>query len=225
MQNIAIILAGGTGSRFSHIKPKQFFSIKNKEIIQYTTEAFLSCNINHIIIVCHQDFYNHTKELFHNIKNVTVILGGATRFRSSLNALEYINETQYNNVHNINVLIHDAARPLISTEIIHNCILELEKNKAVVVAIPVYETIVRVKDGIMQESLNREEIFINQTPQCFNFNLIYNAYKKTTHHNFTDDASVLQNLYNIKIIHGSKKNIKITNQEDLSLAEFYLNLK
>ena len=216
---IAVIVAGGVGSRFESSVPKQFYKINEKQIIEYAAEPFLEISdIYKIIIVCHKDYLEHTCRLFEGEDKVSVIVGGATRFHSSFNALKYIKD----NFSCENVLIHDAARPLISKDIIQKCINELRNHKAVTVAIPVTDTILRVQNTEILEIPNREEMYINQTPQCFNFELIYNCFKNAQHSNFTDDCSAVLGLCEIKIVLGDKNNIKITNKDDIKIMKAYL---
>jgi 2-C-methyl-D-erythritol 4-phosphate cytidylyltransferase len=217
---IAVIVAGGVGSRFESSMPKQFYKINEKQIIEYSVEPFLELDdIHKVIIVCHEDYFKHTRLLFEDKKKVSVIVGGKTRFHSSFNALEHIK----NNFNCENVLIHDAARPLISKDIIKNCINQLKNHKAVTVAIPATETILHVQNNSIVEIPNREEMYINQTPQCFNFDLIYNCFKNAQHSSFTDDCSVVLGSCNIKIVLGNKNNIKITNKDDVKIMQNYLN--
>ena len=216
---IAVIVAGGVGSRFESSVPKQFYKINEKQIIEYAVEPFLKISdVYKIIIVCHKDYLEHTRRLFEGEDKISVIVGGETRFHSSFNALEYIKD----NFSCENVLIHDAARPLISKDIIQKCINELRNHKAVTVAIPVTDTIIRVQNGKILEIPKREEMYINQTPQCFKFDLIYNCFKNVQHCNFTDDCSVVLGSCDIKIVLGDKNNIKITNKDDIKIIKAYL---
>ncbi|MFT4967602.1 MAG: 2-C-methyl-D-erythritol 4-phosphate cytidylyltransferase [Candidatus Deianiraeaceae bacterium] len=217
--NVAIILAGGNGSRFGKNIPKQFTKVAGKEIIEYSTTTFLDIpEISKVVIVCHTNWIEHTKLLFQTKypdKNIEIIEGGKTRFISSKNALEHL---EIGNVGN--VLIHDAARPMISKEIIKECLKELQKHKAVTVAVPVKDTIIQVNGDIISSIPNRNNMLLNQTPQCFDFHTIYPIYQQIniipedSQLFLSDDCSVVLNHMDIKVVNGSNGNIKITHKND-----------
>ena len=213
--NIAIIVAGGSGMRFGGEIPKQFVKMNGKEVISYCVETFFGIEeIDKIVIVCHKDWIAHTQKLFTENKKISVICGGGNRFESSFNGLKFIHENGW--IHS-NALIHDAARPFISMEIIKNCISNLEEFSAVSVSIPVVDTIVLAKDGFVVEVLDRSKLFGNQTPQCFWFETIWSAYNFAETDKFTDDISVvLANGGKVRILDGDFKNKKITKIEDIS---------
>jgi 2-C-methyl-D-erythritol 4-phosphate cytidylyltransferase len=225
--NIAIIVAGGSSTRFGGTIPKQFVKINKMEVIEYCVETFASIEeIAHIIVICHKNFINHAQELFKNKKKISIICGGNTRFESSFNGLEYIRQ---NYSTNSNVLIHDAARPFISKEIILKCIKKLNENSGVIVAMPAIETISIVKNGIIDEIPERQNIFMHQTPQCFWFEEIYASYKKVLsqktqdYSKLTDDCAVfIKNFGKPCVVIGSLQNKKITTKEDLSEMKKFL---
>lgn len=212
--NIAVIVAGGSGLRFGGKIPKQFVKINGKEVISYCVETFSGIEeIDKIVIVCHKDWIVHTQELFAKNKKISVIRGGESRFESSFNGLKFIHE---NGWINSNVLIHDAARPFVSMEIIQNCITSLGEFSALSVSIPVIDTIVLVNNGFVDKVLDRSTLMGNQTPQCFWFEKIWNAYISAKSDNFTDDISViLENCGKVRIFDGDSTNKKITKMEDI----------
>ena len=212
--NIAVIVAGGSGLRFGGEIPKQFMKMNGKEVISYCVETFSGIEeIDKIVIVCHQDWMTHAQSLFAKNKKISVICGGGSRFNSSFNGLKFIHQ---NGWVNSNVLIHDAARPFVSAEIIQNCIASLEEFSALSVSIPVIDTIVLVKDGFVEKVLDRSKLFGNQTPQCFWFEEIWSAYNFAKTDKFTDDISVvLANGGKVRILEGDSKNKKITKMEDI----------
>lgn len=208
--NVAIVLAAGTGKRFDENNPKQFFKINEKEVVRYSVEIFSSFSeIQKIIVVTCKDYLSFTQKLFKSDPKVEVIAGGAERSESSRNAITHLKNTETKNV-----LIHDAARPFVSKEIIQNCLDALQKNKAVVVAVPSTQTVSIVEDGKIVSIPDRKTIYIHQTPQCFDYNLIYNAFQSTKEI-FTDDVSVVFQKTDIKIVFGDEKNIKITTKMDV----------
>ncbi len=212
--NIGIILAAGKGERFGGEIEKQFCYLNNKMIIDYSISAFQKAkNIHQIIIVTSEKWIEKLNNLY---SDHTIVKGGKTRQESALNALEICPKNT------TNVLIHDAARPFIKTSLIEQSIDYLKEYQAVVVSRQATDTIMRVKNKKIIKMEDRKDFFLNQTPQSFNYKLIYNAYKKEQK-NVTDDISLINlEKTNYKIIEGSSYNIKITNSEDLLLAESIL---
>ncbi len=213
--NIAIILAGGSGTRFKSKIPKQYFKIGNKSIINYTIDAFeKSSLIDKIIIVVDKKYINDISKK--NPKHI-VVSGGKSRFESSYNGILACPKNSKK------VLIHDAARPFISQEIITSCIEALNKFEAVVTSIQTTDTVIRAKNMEVLQVEDRNQIFLNQTPQGFKYKTILDAHKNRTG-SVTDDISLLDlNKTKCKVIKGSKKNIKITTNDDIQFAMHILN--
>ena len=210
----AIIPAGGTSSRFGN-KNKLLEKINNKEVIKYTVEAFEKSEVDEIIICANISIMDELKEIFKNSQKVKIIEGGATRQESVFNGLQ-ASECDY-------VLIHDGARPMITTEMINLAIEEVITKKALTVATKTIDTIKEVSDGKIIKTIDRAKLYNTQTPQAFEYNLIKNAHQKLYGQNFTDDAGMLEQLgETVYIINGSYKNIKITTQNDIQIAKIYL---
>lgn len=213
--NIAIILAGGSGTRFKSKIPKQYFKIGNKSIINYTIDAFeKSSLIDKIIIVVDKKYINDISKK--NPKHI-VVSGGKSRFESSYNGILACPKNSKK------VLIHDAARPFVSQEIITSCIEALNNYEAVVTSIQTTDTVIRVKNMEILQVEDRNQIFLNQTPQGFKYKTILDAHKNRTG-SVTDDISLIDlNKTKCKVIKGSKKNIKITTNDDIQFAMHILN--
>lgn len=210
----AIIPAGGTSSRFGN-KNKLLEKINNKEVIKYTVEAFEKSEVDEIIICANISIMDELKEIFKNSQKVKIIEGGATRQESVFNGL-HASECDY-------VLIHDGARPMITTDMINLAIEEVITKKALTVATKTIDTIKEVSDGKIIKTIDRAKLYNTQTPQAFEYNLIKNAHQKLYGQNFTDDAGMLEQLgETVYIINGSYKNIKITTQNDIQIAKIYL---
>mgnify|MGYP001391245663 CR=1 FL=1 len=205
--NSAIIVAGGSGSRFSKKKPKQFFKINGREIFSISIETFLKHpKINEVIIVSHKDWKEYIQHQFPDCK---IVLGGKRRQDSAYNGLCAVSSDSKN------VLIHDAARPFISREIISNCLSQLELYEVCCPVIDVVDSLI-LSDCNHLTPLNRTQVHIVQTPQCFKTKII----KKVLNKNLegTDELGMLLKLYpktKIKLIPGDEKNKKITTQNDL----------
>lgn len=211
----AIIPAGGTSSRFGN-KNKLLEKINGKEVIKYTIEAFEASNVDEIIICANISIIDELKKLFNDSPKVKIIEGGATRQESVFNGLK-ADECDY-------VLIHDAARPMITLDIINNVIEEVKIKKALTVATKTIDTIKEVENGEIIRTIDRAKLYNTQTPQAFEYNLIKNAHLKLYGQNFTDDAGMLEALgQTVYIIIGSYKNIKITTHNDIDIAKIYLS--
>lgn len=210
----AIIPAGGTSSRFGN-KNKLLEKIYDKEVIRYTIEAFEKSDVDEIIICANINIIEELKEIFKNSQKVKIIEGGATRQESVFNGLK-ASECDY-------VLIHDGARPMISTDLINSAIEEVKTKKALTVATKTIDTIKEVIDGKIVRTIDRAKLYNTQTPQAFEYNLIKDAHMKLYGKNFTDDAGMLEELgQTVYILNGSYKNIKITTQNDIDIAKIYL---
>ncbi len=236
LKNICVVLAGGTGKRLSLDTPKQFISLKGIPVIEYSINIFnLHSKIDKILIVCNSNYINFLKELvdFSKYPKVCdIISGGKERYLSTKNAINYIkqnisnNKGDFNNLDDCNLLFHDAARPLITNNIIDDVISSLDYHKAVTVAIPSTDTLYKLNDdkNTIDFIPDRSYYYKAQTPQAFRLSLIDNAYNKALNDsNFipTDDCSVVVNYTNCKpyIVKGSNDNIKITYDIDIEIAE------
>jgi len=212
--NLAIILSGGTGKRFDKSKPKQFYKLNKKTILETSVEKFVNSNLfNHIIVVSHEDFFKSTKKLFNN-KNIKVILGGDNRQKSvfkGLSAAKPLNPKY--------VLIHDAVRPFFTMNLLKRILRKLEGDISVIPSINVYDS-ARYFKNMKYTNISRENLKLIQTPQGYCFNSIYEAHKKNDESIHTDDSMILYELKNkIKLIKGEKMNFKITTKEDYNIGK------
>ena len=216
VKNIAIILAGGSGIRFGGGTPKQFEILDGKEIIDYSLKVFFDHDaIDDIIIVSHK---NWIKKLKKKYNNCIIVEGGNTRKESSYLGLKACPENTKN------VLIHDASRPFISNAIISSCIKSLEDYSAVNLSYPTKDSVSYIKNNMVDSMLDRKNIYLNQTPQSFRYEVILNAHEKFPNINATDDITIAKNadvkVYNLK---GDRDNIKITYKEDLKIGKMIIN--
>jgi len=207
--NSAIILGGGLSERFGADIPKQFIEFNNKKIIDYSIHTFLNNNlINEVIIVVPVPWIDLIKKKY---KRCKVVNGGSTRFESMLNGYNQISNQSKN------ILIHDAARPLVSQEIIDKCINHLNKYDAACPYIDIVDSIVS-KNKKSINYLNRDEIKKIQTPQGFKRNILDDFSKREP---FGSDDISMAIHYNkdisVKFFKGENKNFKITNNIDMHL--------
>lgn len=224
MSVCAIIAAGGRGVRMASKINKQFLYLNNKPIIALTIEKFnQSVMIEKIIIVVPEewiDFVSRSIVKKYNFsKVVKIIKGGDTRQESIFAGIKELDKTDSV------VVIHDAVRPLIEPQLIECVIKKGKETGAAIVAIRAHDTIKQLNNNTIEKTLNRELIWLAQTPQVFHKEIILRANQKAVKENFiaTDDSSLVERMgYPVEIIEGSNTNIKITNPSDLALAEFYL---
>ena len=223
--NGVVIVAAGSGSRMKRDINKQFIKLDGKEIIAYTIEKFYkSEDIDDIVIVIKE---NEEKYFIENIinkygfDNIKLAYCGKERQDSVYNGIKKLNRNCEI------VLIHDGARPFVNEDIIKNSIEEAKENNAVVVGVPVKDTIKVVdSDGNIVDTPNRSLLWSVQTPQSFKYEIITKAYEYAYSNDYygTDDAMLVEHIgYNVKMIEGSYDNIKITTEEDLHFGIQILN--
>ena len=217
MKKNAIILAAGKGDRMKSSIPKQFLLINNKPILIHVLEKFT--DFDKIIIAINKNQIKYWEEICkkHNVKTPHLVSnGGRTRFHSVKNALDKIDNDAI-------IAIHDAARPIVSKKLIATLLSNVRDGKGTVPMIQINDSI-RKKSGSNTIMVNRENILIVQTPQCFIAKDIKKSYKVRYSKKFTDDASVFEaDGGKIKQIDGEISNIKITNKQDLKIINSIMN--
>lgn len=217
-----IIVAGGTGSRMGSEIPKQFLQLNGRPVLMHTIDAFHSAaTAPEIILVLNADFHQYWKDLcleYNFSIPHQLVKGGEHRFHSVRNGLKSITQPAI-------VAIHDAVRPCISHEIINLAFRQAEAVGNAVVAVKSRDSIRQsTKTGTI--SLNRDDIYLIQTPQVFKSELLQKAYEQEYRKDFTDDASVVEESgVEIKLIPGDTRNLKITYPEDILIAQNYLGSK
>ncbi len=220
LKKVAIIVAGGTGTRMGAEIPKQFILLANKPVMMHTLEKFHQSNCE-LIVVLNVDYHDQWKSLCkqHSFEIPhTLIKGGRNRFESVKNGLKSISE-------NALVAIHDAVRPLIAIETINNAFECADRNGNAVVVVPSKDSLRKVEND-NSYSVPRSDYFIVQTPQIFEKSTLDKAYKEEFRNEFTDDASVVEKLgVKIHLVEGKQSNIKITYKEDLAIAETLLKIQ
>ena len=228
----AVVLAAGKGSRMKMEQAKQYLMLGGKPVLVHALEPFQnSPMIQEIILVTGQAETDYCRSEIvepYGINKVrSIIPGGRERYESVWKALCLL-ESQ--NKLDGYIFIHDGARPLITKEIIERAYRDVRKWRACVVGMPVKDTIKQVdrERGIIG-SPDRSSLWIAQTPQVFETELLYSAFKRQIREDctgVTDDAMVveLQTGVSVRMTEGSYTNIKITTPEDLALAEAFLNM-
>lgn len=237
MRNIAVVLAGGVGSRVGGPVPKQFMLLQGRAVIEYSIDVFDRHEaIDEVAVVVHPDWRGEMEAIMarNSWKKLTkVIDGGSERYMSSLNAImayiDYPDDT--------NLLLHDAARPWVSKETVDRVVVALQHNEAVGVAIPSTDTVWEVHPDMNEEFRMKNEEFVMprfvariperrlmwraQTPQAFRLPLIRDAYQRALQDpqfRATDDCGVVRRYMpgvKIAVVEGSEQNRKITFAEDI----------
>lgn len=216
MKKYIIIVAGGSGSRMGSATPKQFLELLGLPILMHTLKKFQQVvDEGEIILALPEKEQNtwqslcekHQFDVPHQVVN-----GGESRFHSVQNALKKVEEKSI-------VAIHDGVRPLVSENVITNCLQAAKTHGAAIPTLPMQDSIRKISDN-GSEIADRSQFVLVQTPQCFQSDIILKAYQQDYQNSFTDDASVVEQLgYEIYLVEGNKENIKITTPEDLKMAE------
>jgi len=215
MNNYFIILASGQSKRFNSNKPKQFIRYKNKALFEHSLDKTISSKLFKKIILV----VNNKKQIKKKYpKNVLIIKGGKERSDSSLIALKYIKKFSP-----VNVLIHDAARPNFSINLLKKLINSLKTNKA---AVPVISSKDSIKYKVKKQlfNLKRENSYLTQTPQAFRFKEIYDLSIRQKN-KIQDEATLfIDNNLKIKFVRGETLNNKITFKEDVQNTKTYFGI-
>ena len=213
MKKVALIVAGGKGERMNTDIPKQFLVLNDLPILMHSLNAF--SHLDKIILVLPRAQIENWEELckqYNFILKHTVVAGGINRFGSVKNGLAKIDEGSI-------VAIHDGVRPLVSKNLIDKLIGATKKGNGIIPIVAVKDSIRKV-EGHKSKAVSRSALYKVQTPQCFFASTLKDAYKQNFSLFFTDDASVLEsNGGKIITILGEEKNLKITTEEDLRIAE------
>jgi 2-C-methyl-D-erythritol 4-phosphate cytidylyltransferase len=218
----AIIPAAGSGKRIN--AKKQFMEINGQPVLSVTVSVFDKCqSIDDVIVVAAKEDIELTKTLLKDNKKVkSVVEGGAERQDSVYNGLKAVVQDSDDDI----VVIHDAARPLVTKEIIAKAIMEVKVSNAVIVGVPAKDTIKTVSsDNVVLGTLDRGSIWQVQTPQVFRASVIKEAYERAQkiRYRATDDSKLVERMgIPVKMVMGSYENIKITTIEDVAVAEAVL---
>jgi 2-C-methyl-D-erythritol 4-phosphate cytidylyltransferase len=220
MKEYVIIVAAGSGKRMGAAIPKQFLQLAGKPILLHTMEKFLKHNPNiGIVLVLNAEYVAFWQELCHTLNiqiKHEIVCGGKERFHSVKNGLDAITEED------AIVAIHDAVRPLVSLKTIENCFLIACEKGAAVPVLHLTDSL-RITSNEGSAPVDRGKYRMVQTPQCFQINLLRQAYEQPFNDSFTDDASVVEAFgEHIHLLEGNREIIKITDPVDLRMAEAML---
>ena len=214
----AIILAAGSGSRFG--EKKQFKELNGKPIWFYSLNTFIqSESVDELILVIPNDSLETLKQSqvfisLNKTNNIKLVSGGESRKDSVFNGLKVVKKA-------IDIVcIHDAARPFIKASYIKHSVEACSEFDGAIIAIPSVDTVKKVDKQIIKNTIDRESLWMAQTPQTFKKDKLLYAIKNSSHLNITDESMLMEEAnFKIKLIEGDQSNFKITNEIDWELAK------
>jgi len=224
MSTIALIVAGGAGDRFGGDIPKQYRLVAGRPLMSWTIARFEdAAAIDRIVIVAAEEYLLHVNNSVVNPygfkKVLKIVPGGRTRGESVLRGIEAVPlATSY-------LAIHDAVRPLVRPSDIDLVVEEAKKNRAAVLGRPVSDTVKRARDGLILATLDRTNLFLAETPQVFQYDLVKEAYLagKQSGLDATDDAALVEALgFMVKLVPSSGPNPKLTTPDDMEFIRMML---
>jgi len=221
---IAIIVAGGSGTRAGGTLPKQFVEINKKPILAYTVDKFEnSIYVREIVIVVSGNYLEEAKRIvchYGYTKVSAVVEGGETRQQSVFNGLKHAKKLDYRYV-----LIHDAARPFVTDNDIRKISERIAETGCAILTVPVTDSVKNIDKAGNVTTLNRDDLYAVQTPQGFDLQLLLKAHEEAVSCGFSgyDDAVLTERIgVKTKLVHGGYHNFKITTAQDMILAKFLL---
>ncbi|MEI9956104.1 MAG: 2-C-methyl-D-erythritol 4-phosphate cytidylyltransferase [Ferruginibacter sp.] len=216
LKKIAVIVAGGTGTRMNNTVPKQFLLLDHKPILYYTINTFLqSYDDMQIILVLPEEHVAAGQEIidaFFDYNRIKITTGGRTRFHSVQNGLKLIEEESM-------VFVHDAVRCLLTTALILRCYTAATEYGSAIPVVDCKDSVRVLKDDD-SEPLERSTIKLVQTPQTFHSKILLPAFNIDYKDKFTDEATVVEAFgLKVHLVDGEENNIKITKPADLIIAQ------
>jgi ribitol-5-phosphate 2-dehydrogenase (NADP+) / D-ribitol-5-phosphate cytidylyltransferase len=221
-RTVAAVLAGGSGSRLGGDRPKQLQQVAGRTLLEHAVAAFdAAAEVDEVVVVIVADWLDVVAAALSRAgfgKVSAVLPGASTRSGSTATALGALGEGE------CNVLIHDAARPLVEHRVIRDCVRALDRYEAVLTAIPSPDTVVEVSDATLTSVPLRARSWLAQTPQGFHASTIRRAYELARgdrDFEATDDASVVLRYLpdvSVRVVEGSPRNLKVTVPDDLLLV-------
>lgn len=216
MKKIAVIVAGGSGSRMENSIPKQFLLLNNKPVLYYSINSFLQAYDDlEIILVLPEEHVAAGQEIidaFFDYSRIRITIGGRTRFHSVQNGLQLVTEESI-------LFVHDAVRCLVTVDLIRRCYEAAIENGS---AIPVIDSkdSLRLVTSDGNEALDRTAVKLVQTPQTFHSKILVPAYQIDYKDKFTDEATVVEAFgLKVRLVEGEENNFKITRPGDLLIAQ------
>lgn len=222
--NIHIVVAAGSGSRYGGNLPKQFCNLNGRPLLMTTLERLHECTPDwRLIVVLSREMVEEWKgmcgEHGFNVAH-DIVIGGPTRAHSVKNAIDSISSAA-----NGLISVHDAARPVVTAGLIKSLLEGIREADGVIPACKVTDSIRRMGPDGSSVAVDRSALRSVQTPQIFHSDKLKDAYRQELRPDFTDDASVMESAgyTNLRLVDGDPHNIKVTNPGDMAIAELYLS--
>ncbi len=217
---VLLVPAGGRGTRFGSDTPKQFLPLAGMSVLAWSLKAFDGL-VARAVVACDPAWGTSTREAARAVSfPVALVAGGETRLRSVAAALDGVQEPL--------ALVHDAVRPLVDRACIEACIAALAEAEAAVVAVPCAPTVKRVRDDHVEATIERDALWLAQTPQGFRTAAGRVAYERALREGWSasDDAQLLERIgVRVRVVRGHAENFKITERADLAMAEAILSAR
>ncbi len=215
-----ILVAGGKGLRMGAETPKQFHLVNGRPLVMHTFDAFSAFfgRATFLLVLPEMEIgrWKHLCVDYDFTVPHEIVEGGPTRYHSVKNALLYVDDKSL-------VFIHDAVRPLVSSETIMSCLKVARIHGAAIPVAPLTDSIRMVESGLSQ-SVERDKYMLVQTPQVFRSEILKKAYLQAYHDAFTDDAAIVENIGQpLHLVVGDADNIKVTRPGDLGYVEVVLS--
>ena len=217
MKIAAILVAAGTGSRFGGEIPKQCLPLRGKPVLRHAAEALLPF-VDLLQPVGDAELIGPA---LRSIGHLPIVSGGAER-QDSVRAGLYALEAHAPDF----VLVHDAARPFIPPGTVEAVLAALARHPGAIPALPISDTLKRARDGIIVETVSRENLFRAQTPQGFHYPVLLRLHRQAGHSLATDDAALLEAAgLSVALVAGAEQNVKLTVPADLPRLEYFLGAR
>jgi len=219
MQSLAILVAAGRGERMGAVRPKAFLDLAGEALVLRSARVFDAApSVEAIVAVVPGPDVESARSLLGPVRKLRAVVPGGDRRQDSV--LEGLKQAPagFDGV----VLVHDAARPLVDVALVEAVVREAAAAGAALPVLPVVDTVKRLRDGLVVETLDREELGAAQTPQGFRFPLLVEAYEAAFRDGVTvtDEAMAVERIgAPVRAVPGSPRNRKITTPEDLAWAE------
>lgn len=223
MKTYALIVAAGRAVRFGGAVPKQFREICGKPLLSWTISRFQQASsIDAIAVVVADEHLLYTSQKivdpFGFTKVQKIVVGGETRQESVLKGLRSLP------ISTRLVAIHDGARPLTRPSDIDRVVQMAQTERAAMLAVPATDTVKRVRDGYIIGTLERDSLYLAQTPQVFDYDLIFDAHRSVdANAAFSDDASLVEARgFKVRVVEPSSPNVKVTHTDDWAVVQAFL---
>ena len=226
---VAIVPAGGSGTRLNASQPKQFLELAGKPLLAHTVARFVSSPlIEEIVVVLPREGFDRYRGLmapwFEEVERLTMVPGGDSRQDSVWSGMSTL-ESSFEGW----VVVHDGARPLVTEEVIREVVEAGKRFGGALAGLPVEETLKEVNtEAVVLGTIDRSRYYRAQTPQCFRHQVLREAFQRARADGFsgTDEAQLVERTgAPVHVVPGSVQNLKVTTREHLALAEYYLELE